>query len=67
MKTKQKLLAFNKIKIAKVTSYTIVGKGTSTITRTPQCMAEESRSPKGGERTQTYTYDDNCESSLCDN
>ncbi len=63
MKTKRKLLAFNKIKVASINSYTIVGKGTNPNTVMPQCMPEESRTPKGG-RTQTASYDGNCETTI---
>ena len=58
MKTKKKLLSLQKIQIAKVNAFTIVGRGTEVET-TAICTIEESRTPKGG-RTQTVSYDQDC-------
>ncbi|KAB8152255.1 hypothetical protein EZY14_014515 [Kordia sp. TARA_039_SRF] len=60
MKTNRKPLAFNKIKIARVDSYSIVGRGTTAAnTVYPQCNPDESRTPKGG-RTQSTDDTNNC-------
>ncbi|PTX63038.1 hypothetical protein C8N46_102439 [Kordia periserrulae] len=60
MKTNRKPLAFNKIKIARVNSYAIIGRGT-TVPNTvfPECAPEESRTPKGG-RTQSTEDTNDC-------
>lgn len=59
MKTHKKLLSLKKIKIAKIDSFAIMGKGTVIYSTVP-CTVQGSRTPKEG-RTQTHTYDVNCE------
>ncbi|MEM6719576.1 MAG: hypothetical protein AAF611_09690 [Bacteroidota bacterium] len=60
MKTKQRLLRFSKIKIAKINVHSIVGRGTQQQI-THQCTPEESRPPSRAGRTQTASYDGSCE------
>lgn len=62
MKTKRKILALKKIQIAKINSFSIIGKGTNANT-TEVCTIQGSRTPKGG-RTQTDSYQIDCESSI---
>ena len=58
MKTKRKLLALAKIKVAKINSHNIIAKGGATGM---DCVADESRTPKGG-ATQSTSYNVHCES-----
>ncbi|MFK7748997.1 MAG: hypothetical protein AB8B65_11435 [Kordia sp.] len=60
MKTKRKLLTFNKTRIAKINSYNIIGKGRQTDI---DCAAEESRTPKGG-ATQSTSNNVYCTTSV---
>ncbi len=62
MKTQRKILTLKKIQIAKINSFSIIGKGTIENTTEP-CTLQGSRTPKGG-RTQTDSYQINCESSI---
>ena len=56
MKTHRKLLHLKKTQIAKINSFNILGKG-SIQNSTQTCGFEESRTPKGGAKTQTDTTD----------
>ncbi|MCH2193185.1 hypothetical protein [Kordia sp.] len=60
MKTERKILRFTKIKIARVDSLNIIGKGTNPNTLIPNCASEESRTPKGG-RTQSTSHNTQCD------
>jgi len=60
MKTQRKILTLKKIQIAKINSFTIIGRGTE-VNSTQECTIQESRTPKGG-RTQTDSYAIDCES-----
>ncbi|MBC8756356.1 hypothetical protein H2O64_16900 [Kordia sp. YSTF-M3] len=62
MKTQRKFLALKKIQIAKINSFSIIGKGTIANSTLP-CTIQESRTPKGG-RTQTDSYQLDCETSV---
>jgi hypothetical protein len=64
MKTRRKLLALKKIQIAKINSFSIIGKGTN-VQSTEPCTIQESRTPKGG-RTQTFTNAIDCEGTTVD-
>jgi len=59
MKTQRKILSINKTQIAKINSFSIIGKGTN-VNTTQSCTIEYSRTPKGG-RTQTHSYELNCD------
>jgi hypothetical protein len=56
MKTQRKLLVLKKIQVAKINSFSIIGKGNSIL----PCTIIPSRTPKGG-RTQTFTNEIDCE------
>ncbi|QHI35281.1 hypothetical protein IMCC3317_06270 [Kordia antarctica] len=60
MKTKRKLLNLKKIQIAKINSFSILGKGTVQNSTQP-CTIDNSRTPKGGRKTLTDSYQLDCE------
>lgn len=57
MKTQRKLLTLTKIKVAKINSFSIVAKGGATGM---DCVADESRTPKGGKTQSTDDSENNC-------